>query len=508
MTSDQDPRASPLEMLPVEVLLQLMPLLDVSDLKNFRGLRKSLNDVPNSILFRTFYLYPHKPSFEALLHLVEEESIRCHVRRLVYDIRWADLDAQVYTGIKRFYSTTRHFSEIINDLRFETLINEHDEAVITVYLALAFCKLPTLDDIQVLDLQHPFDKRQRDSCRFEQVPEYYRRSVEKIHGQPLVRQTRFRHAIVDGFKPAAVASCVLEAARQVELSVSTLRLVGISSTDVAAQVTIEDIPGRYGLVLARIEDLRIDFGCIPRAKERAALARLPVVLSECTSLVDLYLEFGTIGRDFPDIDAAAPYADVSLFDDMFPDTPPERQRLVNSKCLRSLDLRGFRCTESQFKHLLDGVCTQSPDLAGFCTWDLTIVPESPAGPKGCLVRIIKFLRSLRLGGCRLSGTILITGVQQWVITPPSGLDMLCDKVHEYIDQMGEYEGDDAECPLEYAAIPDGEDDLRIPVEYNDEPTYWRGDASWQMIAPGRPTRNDGCPLDGMLEYIEAGRVLV
>lgn len=70
---------------------------------------------------------------------------------------------------------------------------------------------------------------------------------------------------------------------------------------------------KYRPVLSHIQNLRLDFGCIPRPKERGALSRLPMFLDQCVNLRYVSLEFGALGRPYPLICVASLKASSSLF---------------------------------------------------------------------------------------------------------------------------------------------------------------------------------------------------
>ena len=509
MGSNPEEGETCLDRLPQEILLQVMPYLDTSTLKTIRLICKSLRHLPNQELFKTFYLYPHRPSFEELLKLTQTDAIRGCVRTLIYDIRFFDVYDLVYQRIDQSGSMFQIGVEPESWLK-DLLVKADTQDLLLLYFKRALLGLPALKRIRLVDLFHPFSMRAnlKDLRQPAEVPEYYHKTVTDIWGPVLPGFSDFHYgnASAESFQPAAVASCILEAARCSSLPLIELDLNGLTSTDLFKGTPIERITPTYGTLLANLKVLSLDFGCLPRRRERASLCRLPVLLSLCTNLVRLSLEFGAIGRNSNSIDSCSPYIKESLMDDLFPgSTSTGDRKLIYSPKLRIFDLRGFRCREGELKGILqETIDLPCPNFTCFCSWDITLLPETVDGPRACLVRFIKFLRRMQLTLARMAGTLTNCGNQDWEALPPPEEEMLSDRVHAYTERCGNYEDEDAECPLEFAAVPDGEYDVIVPVEDTEENKKWRGDESWEMGGSSWKGGSFWVPV-GLMQYMAAGQ---
>ena len=168
-------------------------------------------------------------------------------------------------------------------------------------------------------------------------------------------------------------------------------------------------------------------------------------------------------------------------DDLFPNTAPEERRLIHSPDLRMLDLRGFRCKERDYASIIGEIFyLPCPNFIGLFLTDLTILPQEDYIRRACLVDLVKLLRNMQLLIIQLSGALTNCGNQKWLVGQSSGENTLYNKVHDYMLWEGEYAKRDAECPLDFVAVKEGQWDVNVPTEDTEENQNWKGDESWKM----------------------------
>ena len=493
-----------LDMLPQELMVQIISHLDTSSLKSIRLCCKSFQHEPNKALFKTFHLYPHQSRFEDFVSLSRQRTIRECVQSLIYDLSYANF-GELIVHQRRWQGPPGPSPP--HTWWHDALVKSVDETTILSYLQDLLPALPGLTNIRVVDLVHPFTKQGQASWSYSTAPEYYQRLMVQEWGglSDLDRLTNY-HASAQHFRPASVASCILRASSVLNISLDQLKLEGITTTDILRWTSIRHNPRVDCPSLTKLRMLCINFGCVPRSRERAALASLPVLLAQCTSLCYLSLDFGALGRDYADFDSIHPYTDASLMDDLFPNTEPEERRLIHSPNLRLLDLRGFRCKARDYASIIGEILyLPCPNFIGLFLMDLSILPQEEYIRRPCLVDLVKLLRNMQLMIVQLSSLLTNCGNQKWLVGETSEEGCLYSKVHDFMLWQGEYADSNAECPLEFVAVQEGQWDVNVPTEDTEENQKWKGDESWKMDNHhGQGEGGIWVPVEMML-YFDKGR---
>ena len=75
---------STIAFLPLEILFELLPFLEIKDLKSFRRCNKLLADNGARLLFHTLIIFLRRDSCEHLRDISSHEDLRHHVKRICY----------------------------------------------------------------------------------------------------------------------------------------------------------------------------------------------------------------------------------------------------------------------------------------------------------------------------------------------------------------------------------------------------------------------------------------
>lgn len=489
--------------LPLELSNLIFQHLEKKELKSLRLASNQFRDVTTILLFRRYTLYPHQTSFERLLAIANQTSLSGSIQELEINTAFRALPRvpprYLVPPLPRQYNKSRKVSKKAKNGRSPDSVakvtaalrgmfsntfaggNTSDELSQMVFLQRIFPRLSNLQQIRItdaffdVDLPHFYLSQLPDFCNSSTKD--YSRLLQDYHDDENVQQS--------------YAFGVLAAARDVD-SLRKFVMHGLDWEDLFGMPDLFSRPILYRDTLARLEHLELTTEMGKHHWDGDVTLNLQAMLRLSTSLQVLILWFRR--AEGADVGGETLYdwsynehcksnfqLDLDEHDGDFEGPIEMPARLTWSPKLRDLELRGFICTSGEMQSLLShcSASLKSLDLS-----DIILVPESKTGPRGCFVKLFKWMQQhLRLEELRLQGFFTNGGMQAWsfseVNEQQSANEDLKTKLLNFIFHGGV-------CPLDHVEIPDDYFDLGKPRYRQEAPTMltknmkYRGDESLRM----------------------------
>lgn len=490
--------SSPLE-LPDEILEIILNGCDISTLKALRLASSRLERLATILVFRHVQLYPHMQSFEQLFSIASSQRLCHYVQTLHYDARWRGILPLVQfhvledhrSGTRDVLKQRQKFRQHIHKVNSQSLQAWHTGHQLTMMSVLedTFASLLNLKEIVVNEATRSFEAQPRPDS--EELPLFYQRLISGY--QSHIDQTPHRRSVREEPKPS-VHPCFLAflaAARRLPGSLDAFRVEGMSWRSFEAPDLFK-YSRNYINTLAKLKTLEL--GVDPSESYNPRIPQicenLQDLLRMAVNLEKLRLELSKLRcglprrpytREIMNSSYHRPHLSIFQLRDLRERLPP---CLTWSTKLKYLHLQGLICTQEELHSVLSA-CSQS--LKELELARIIVLPDTPNGPRACLVKLIKFIQShMQLEMVDFQGYMTNCGMQRWRF-PSSPVDCgFKNEVIRFIVQGGP-------CPLEHVKIHHGYYDLGkqtwtavVPSMLREKDYY--GDASWIMYV--RPDNED------------------
>lgn len=503
-----------LEQLPEEVLTTIAEFcagrrtykgqskadIDGPTLKSLRLISRAFERRASPILFREYTIYPHIKSLEQLVELSNTSRLSHCVQKLIYDTRWRGTIAGFLA------EALKDRKEPITDPSEDAFIERLEQAQQGILNSrFGACQIApqALLDMAFENLRHSTHVTVREKVwgvekSFKEVVPRFYENLFLGYKQYLRRDSLNEEPIKRGAAELAGASrsvvpSLLAAARKL-VSCHTFRVDCVDWQSDWVDPDMLVCRPVYNGFLSRLKCLELGQHHIAGLYYREyyhdseITTNLLQLLSMATNLERLAIRFWTNERCVSDTigppavcyrSRSVPCRSVLYCSRFMHTSGLYRAQLTRSTKLESLKLEGLTCTLSEFEDVLSE-CASS--LKTLCLWNLTMLPERRDGPRACLVKVLKWIRTnMSLAHFEVGGYWQNIGCQTWTF---SNINETCkdtDLYHEvtaYITKGGK-------CPLEHVEIPEDYFDLGRKVwtkhrpKLLRDPTYW-GDRSWNM----------------------------
>jgi len=459
---------------PSEIVLRILEYSTGAELKIVRLVSKALKSFAEPLLFQTFYLFPHRRSFDQLLALSETPLIRQYVRKLCYDLRWSPILERILQRMKSVYTSrlsTEEKNQAIeaaknNYLGDLTLSSSRSYEVELMLLCDAFPNLTSLEAIQVIENSfEPYDH----SLDIADLPYFYAKLRRETCGAVPEMDLEPGRYLLRGRTSSG---------RQVLLASRKLHnpLKSFENINTVWQMLLRDfsLQNHHHLIMPSLKDLervvlRQDGETIYyQASHIESLDVLSEILWKAKALVDLQVHFGLMsGR--PKVREGAETLLGGLQEKSSTWTMIKSQHWATG--LVHLDLTTITCLEEEMESLLTAC---APTLRHLALGNIYLLRDMPKPRFPCFVRVLKFMQAgMNLVSLRLHGVISNGGNQNWRVTAAEKEeeDSLLTKVCRFVIEGGD-------CPLEAVAVQPSCNDV-VLVHLRDIPLLF--DESWSMI---------------------------
>ncbi len=177
---------SSLLSLPPELLLRLLEYAPPLSLQHLRASCKNLKALADPLLWHTVSLYPHLDRFRQILDLSMHPPVQRHVRRFVYDLRWALVIDRIIKRIQSVCSarvTAQEKEDALKEaqqVRKGTLEPGRDDDIELLFLQDILRNLTSLESIVVQENNRsPSTSKGID---IDSLPSYYQKVRQRTCG--------------------------------------------------------------------------------------------------------------------------------------------------------------------------------------------------------------------------------------------------------------------------------------------------------------------------------------
>lgn len=186
LSRDNDSSVSSLLSLPPELLLRILEYAPPASLQQLRASSKNLQALADPLLWHTIHLYPHLDRFRQVLDLSMHPPVRNHVRRIVYDLRWAPVVDRIIKRIQTVFSarvTALERDSALREaqhVRMGTLEPSRDDDIELLFLHDILRNLTSLESIVVQENNRSHSTS--NSIDIDSLPPYYQKIRERTCG--------------------------------------------------------------------------------------------------------------------------------------------------------------------------------------------------------------------------------------------------------------------------------------------------------------------------------------